>query len=63
MEVRRWLQWHSRSVLANALVLQQAERDTYLDEMLRAYFAYGDFTENPIDYIFRRVANGVQKFT
>lgn len=59
---RRWLQWHSRSLLANALVLQRTERDTYLDEMLRAYLAHGDFTENEIDYIFRKVCHCVRKF-
>ncbi len=34
----------------------------YLDDMLRAYLAYGDFSENEIDYIFGRVSHGVRKF-
>lgn len=58
---RRWLRWHSRSLLASALVLQRSEWDAYLDEMQKAYLAYGDFAENEIDFIFRRVSNGVRK--
>jgi hypothetical protein len=57
---RRWLRWHSRSLLASALVLQRGECDAYLNEMLRAYLAYGDFTENEVDFIFRRVSHGVR---
>lgn len=41
-------------------VLQRGECDAYLNEMLRAYLAYGDFTENEVDFIFRRVSHGVR---
>ncbi|EON16357.1 hypothetical protein C265_28866 [Cupriavidus sp. GA3-3] len=58
---RRWLRWHSRSLLASALVLQRSECDAYLNQMLRAYLAYGDFTENEVEFIFRRVSHGVRK--
>ncbi|AQV92562.1 hypothetical protein BJN34_01485 [Cupriavidus necator] len=58
---RRWLRWHSRSLLASALVLQRSEWDAYLDEMQKAYLAYGDFAENEIVFIFQRVSSGVRK--
>ncbi|AQV96419.1 hypothetical protein BJN34_21355 [Cupriavidus necator] len=58
---RRWLRWHSRSLLAGTLVLQRSEWDAYLDEMLRTYVAYGDFAEDEIAFIFRRVSHGVRK--
>ncbi|AQV98250.1 hypothetical protein BJN34_30740 [Cupriavidus necator] len=58
---RRWLRWHSRSLLAGTLVLQRSDWDTYLDEMLKTYLAYGDFTENEIAFIFRRVSHGIRR--
>lgn len=57
----RWLRWHSRSLLANALRLSEVEGDVYLSRMHRAYCAHGDFTENEIDFIFRRVSKGIWK--
>ncbi|SOZ17597.1 hypothetical protein CBM2598_U10045 [Cupriavidus taiwanensis] len=49
---RQWLRWHSRSLLANALALQRGERAARLDEMLKAYLSYGDFTENEMISFF-----------
>lgn len=57
----RWLRWHSRSLLTSALRLREAERDAYLGGMHRAYCSHGDFTENEIDFIFRRVSQGIWK--
>ncbi|MGY2491950.1 hypothetical protein [Cupriavidus sp. CP313] len=58
---RRWLRLHSRSLLANALMLTEVELGTYLKEKHTTYCAYGDFTENEIDFIFRRVCRGIQR--
>ncbi len=57
----RWLRLHSRSLLANALPLEEAELGAYLTEMLTVYRNYGDFTENEIDFMFRRVCRGIQR--
>ncbi|KAF7962259.1 hypothetical protein AWV80_23780 [Cupriavidus sp. UYMU48A] len=48
---RRWLRLHSRSLLANALMLAEVELDAYLKDKRTAYRDYGDFTENEIDFI------------
>jgi hypothetical protein len=58
---RRWLRLHSRSLLANALMLAEFELDMYLKEKRTTYRDYGDFTENEIDFIFRRVCRGIQR--
>lgn len=59
---RRWLRLHSRSLLANSLALAaEVELEAYLREMRTAYRNYGDFTENEIDFIFRRVRRGIQR--
>ncbi|ODV44206.1 hypothetical protein AWV79_10200 [Cupriavidus sp. UYMMa02A] len=57
----RWLRLHSRSLLANALMLAEVELEAYLKEKRTAYRDYGDFTENEIDFIFRRVCRGIQR--
>lgn len=58
---RRWLQWHSRSLLASVIALAVVERGAYLDRMRAAYRDFGDFPESEIDFIFRRVSRGQQK--
>ncbi|CAG9174161.1 hypothetical protein CURE108131_17265 [Cupriavidus respiraculi] len=56
---RRWLWWHSRSLLANALGQTPAARHAYIREMRLAYRDYGDFSESEIEFIFRRVSRGI----
>jgi hypothetical protein len=56
---RRWLGWHSRSLLANALGQTPATRHAYIREMRLAYRDYGDFSESEIEFIFRRVSRGI----
>jgi hypothetical protein len=58
---RRWLWWHSRTLLANALAQGPATQAAYIAEMRRAYEAYGDFTHNEMALIFGRVTRGMQK--
>ncbi|GLC91280.1 hypothetical protein Tamer19_06880 [Cupriavidus sp. TA19] len=49
---------------ANRRILHQSQShpaECALEEMLKAYLAHGDFTENKIDFIFRRSPPGVRK--
>lgn len=52
---RRWLRWHARCLLANALALSESARSAYLQEMHSAYGTFGDFTEDEVVFVFRRV--------
>src|SRR5437868_14854170 len=58
---RRWVGWHSRTLLANALGQSPATRTAYLGEMRQAYEAYGDFSPQEVDFIFGRVSRGMRK--
>lgn len=58
---RRWLRWHSRSLLASIITLAGAERQPYLDRMRSAYHDLGDFTQGEVDFIFQRVWRGLRR--
>ncbi len=58
---RRWLQWHSRSLLASIITLAGVEREPYLDRMRAAYHDLGDFTQGEVDFIFQRTSRGLRR--